>query len=244
MLNIANAEDGTIIVEPGENDLSTVAEVYGLFNEVGSCAFATLDGKGGVESRIAHFFAGDEDGLYLRTMTVKPFYRQLKKGGKLAVSGEVTTSTIRHDENNLPIFDPGYMMRVSGDVRELSLEEVNAKAQHNDDFDIAVFDIKKYPETRVFVLYRFHGEIYAYDYEMHNRDHKLLRERFAFGGDTVEAPGLHINDDCTGCGACFENCTFKAIVPGEPYTINGERCDECGTCFHVCPANAVVSKGL
>ena len=36
---------------------------------------------------------------------------------------------------------------------------------------------------------------------------------------------------------------FKAIVPGEPYAILGERCDECGNCYHACPAGAVEGKG-
>lgn len=51
----------------------TIPEVYDLFDQIGCCSFATLDGRGGVDSRIAHFFACDEEGLYLRTMDVKPF---------------------------------------------------------------------------------------------------------------------------------------------------------------------------
>ena len=73
--------------------MKTVEEVYKLFDEVGCCSFATLDGAGGVDARIAHFFAFDEDGLYLRTMRVKPFYRQLKLGW-LAVSAEHTTGRL------------------------------------------------------------------------------------------------------------------------------------------------------
>lgn len=30
----------------------SIAEVYGLFDKVGCCSFATLDGKGGVDSRM------------------------------------------------------------------------------------------------------------------------------------------------------------------------------------------------
>lgn len=98
----------------------SIAEVYELFDKVGCCSFATLDGKGGVDSRIAHFFAHDENGLYLRTMTGKPFYRQMIEGGKLSVCGEVTAAPCEWDEDNMPHFQPGYMVRVSGDVRELS----------------------------------------------------------------------------------------------------------------------------
>ena len=185
---------------------------------------------------------GDE-GLYLRTMDVKPFYRQLKESGRLAVCGERTEAKVVFDEDNLPLFKPGYQMRVSGEVRELSMVEVEAKAAHDRNFNVAVHDIAKYPETRVLVLHRFHGELYDYDYAMARRDHKLYRERFAFGGDTFEEPGLRITDSCIACGTCLEGCSFKAIVPGEPYTILGERCDECGNCYHACPAGAVVSKG-
>lgn len=221
----------------------SIGEVYNLFDKVGCCSFSTLDGKGGVEARIAHFFAFDEEGLYLRTMTVKPFYRQLVEGGRLAVCGEWTEERVRYDEDNLPVFRPGFQVRVSGEVRELSMAEVEAKAPHDRNFNVAVYDIAKYPETRVFVLHRFHGEVYDYDYGMVGRDHKLERERFAFGGDAFEAPGLRISDGCIGCGACLDACSFKAIVPGRPYAIRGERCDECGNCFHACPVGAVAGKG-
>lgn len=221
-----------------------IQDVYARFDEIGCCSFATPDGEGGLESRIAHFFAWDDEGLYLRTMSVKPFYRQLTTSGELSVCGECTSAKVAFDENNLPLFKPGFQMRLSGSVRELSPEEVAAKAARDRNFNVAVHDIAKYPETRVFVLHRFHGELYDYDYAMVNRDHKLQRERFAFGGDAFEEPGLSINDSCVSCGACLETCTFKAIVAGEPFAILGERCDECGNCFHVCPAGAVTSKGI
>ena len=223
--------------------MMTIEDVYRKFDEIGCCSFATPDRHGGVEARIAHFFAYDDEGLYLRTMDVKPFYRQLKESGRLAVCGERTEAKVVFDEDNLPLFKPGYQMRVSGEVRELSMAEVEAKAAHDRNFNVAVHDIAKYPETRVLVLHRFHGELYDYDYAMARRDHKLYRERFAFGGDTYEEPGLRITDSCIACGTCLEGCSFKAIVPGEPYAILGERCDECGNCYHVCPAGAVEGKG-
>lgn len=65
-------------------------DVYEKFDEIGCCSFATLDGNGGVDSRIAHFFAYDDEGLYLRTMTGKPFFRQMIEGGRLSVCGERT----------------------------------------------------------------------------------------------------------------------------------------------------------
>ena len=51
---------------------------------------------------------------------------------------------VMHDENNLPSFEPGYSVRLTGDVRELTMEEVEKKAEQNRDFNVAVYDIKKY----------------------------------------------------------------------------------------------------
>lgn len=227
----------------------TIEDIYHAFDQVGCCSFATLDGEGGVDSRIAHFFAWDEEGLYLRTMTVKPFYRQLKEGGKLSVSGERTDAPCQWDDDNMPHFQPGYMVRVSGEVRELSQSEVDEKAAANPLFNVAVYDIKKYPETRVFVLHRAKAELYDYDFNMVHRDHKILRVRTAFGGAEVQPAGLSIDPEkCIACGSCADACTHKAIAPGtEPgdsYSIRGERCDECGNCYHVCPVGAVISKGI
>lgn len=227
----------------------TIEDLYNAFDQVGCCSFATLDGEGGVESRIAHFFAWDDEGLYLRTMTVKPFYRQLVEGGVLSVCGERTDAPCQWDDDNMPHFQPGYMVRASGEVRELSQVEVDEKAAANPLFNVAVYDIKKYPETRVFVLHCGHAELYDYDFNMVHRDHKILRARMTFGGAAWEPAGLRIDPSrCIACGSCASACTHKAIVPGaEPggaYAIRGERCDECGNCYHVCPADAVVGKGV
>ena len=222
----------------------SIREVYELFDQVGCCSFATLDGNGGVDSRIAHFFAWDEEGLYLRTMTGKPFFRQLMEGGQLTVCGEKTEAPVAWDDDNMPHFQPGYMVRASGRVRLLTQDEVDAKAAANPQFNVAVYDIGKYPETVVLVLHRAWGELYEYDFNMVHMDHKVQRQRFAWGGAEFAGPGFRITDDCIGCGACAEACTHKAIVPGEPYAILGERCDECGNCHHACPTGAVVEKGL
>ncbi len=228
---------------------ATIEDVYQAFDAVGCCSFATLDGEGGVESRIAHFFAHDEEGLYLRTMTVKPFYRQLVEGGRLSACGERTGAPCVWDGDNMPHFQPGYMVRASGSVRELSRAEVDAKAAVSPMFNVAVYDMRKYPETRVLVLFRAHAELYDYDFNMVHRDHKILRERFAWGGAEAVPAGLSIDPGrCIACGLCADACTHKAIVPGEnpsdPYSIRGAWCDECGNCSHVCPVGAVVGKGV
>ena len=214
-------------------------EIYNLFEEIGDCISSTVDENGMPASRVAGFFAGDEDGFYLRTMSVKPFYRQMRESGFVSVCGLRTPEKVHRDENNLPVFQPGIMLRVTGKVREMTAEEVSAKAEHDSNFDVAVFDINKYPMTVVMQVYEGWWEIYDYDFAMKTRDHKLERERCAFGGAHVKQPGLVIGDACIGCGACVGSCTFKAIEEGEPFRILGNRCDECGNCYEVCPVGAI-----
>lgn len=215
-----------------------IKEIYENFDNIGCLTFSTWNGNE-IESRIAHFFAYDDDGIYLRTMNTKPFYEQLTLYKTLSVCGMYPQTQLAHDENNLPHFMPGYTIRISGEVRELPLSEIEEKAKTDRNFNVAVYDIKKYPATKIFVLFKAKGEVYDYDFEMKYRDHKLLRTAFSYGGSTLKPAGLRINDNCIGCGSCEKVCTFKAISEGTPYRINGERCDECGNCHEVCPANAI-----
>ncbi len=216
----------------------TIKDIYEKFDAIGSLSFTTITDDG-IESRIAHFFAYDEDGLYLRTMNTKPFYFSMIKHKKLSVSGIYPKTHVDHDESGLPYFAPGYTIRISGEVRELSSEEVEQKAKSNNDFYIATFDIKKYPATKVLVLHRANGEHYDFDFEMQNRDHKLLRTPYAFGGMPLNEAGFTINDNCIACGACEEKCSFKAITSGDVYVIDKRRCDECGSCRLACPVDAI-----
>lgn len=215
-----------------------IKEIYEYVDRIGCLAFSTWTGIE-VESRIAHFFAFDDEGIYFRTMNVKPFYKQLTKFEKLSVCGMYPQTYVAHDDNNLPYFAPGYAIRLSGDVRELTISDIEKKSKNDHNFIVALHDIKKYPTTKIFVLYKAKGEIFDFDFEMENRDHKLLRTAFSYGGAKVTTVGLHINEKCINCGACEEVCTFKAITAGDHYHICGERCDECGNCYEICPANAI-----
>ena len=47
-----------------------------------------------------------------------------------------------------------------------------------------------------------------------------------------------INDECTSCGACAEECPVEAIKEGTPYVITDE-CTDCGACVEVCPVDAI-----
>ncbi|WP_273525406.1 4Fe-4S binding protein [Mailhella massiliensis] len=220
----------------------TIEEIYRRFDRIGSCVFATVNGDT-PETRVAHFLACDEEGLYFMTMTTKPFYRQLKEGGRVSVCALSASPEIRQTEEGLLEMEPGYFIRVTGDVREVSMEEIRAK--NNPAFAYCIEDQQRYPAMTAFVLYRAWGEIFDYDFDMKKRDHKLERERFCFGGHRVEEPGLVITESCTGCGRCMKVCTFKAVRrEGNRFVIDGSRCDECGDCWVHCPAGAVRHKGL
>ena len=63
-----------------------IKEIYECFDKIGCLTFSTWTGSE-IESRIAHFFAYDDDGIYFRTMNVKPFYEQLVTYKTLSVCG-------------------------------------------------------------------------------------------------------------------------------------------------------------
>ncbi len=222
-----------------------IEEIYRNFDEIGCLTFATIDG-GYPETRIAHLFAWDEEGLYFRTMTVKPFYKQLKENGKLSICGMSASPHVALGGNGLPNFDPGYTMRASGDVREISFETLEEKARKNPIFELGVKDTLRYPDMVTFCLFRFQGEYYNYDFDCNSRDHKIVREHFNFGNFTDRFRGLKINEEkCINCGKCEEKCqsiNFKAIDKTETgYAIDVNKCDACGSCTKVCPVDAIQS---
>lgn len=218
-----------------------IKEIYEYFDKIGCCTFATID-NGYPETRIAHFLAYDEEGLYFMTMNTKPFYKQLKETGNISVCGLSANPNVETLEDGNLHFDNGYFIRLTGDVREAGMDEIISK--DNPDFEYCIEDNKRYPAMVAFVIYRGKVEIFDYDFEKKNKDHKLDRYRFSFGDFPFEKAGLTINDNCISCGKCKDVCSFDAIEKTEDgYTINGTRCDECGDCFIHCPADAIIHKG-
>lgn len=224
-----------------------IDQIFEAAEKIGCLTFTTLDttcNPPEMHSRIAHFFACDSEGLYCMTMAVKPFYRQLAAGGKLSVCGIYPSGRkTGKDKNGMPFFSPGFTLRITGDVQEVPLETVQQKADGgHDGFKFALYDMTRYPAMRVFCLFQGRGEIFDYDFEMENRDHKLLRHRFSFGEMSHNPAGVKILDTCLECGTCLDACTFKAIKPGNPYEVIRERCDECGNCIQACPEGAIVES--
>lgn len=216
----------------------TLDKLYEQIEKLGVMTFSTIH-DGEVHSRSAHFNGFDDEGLYFRTMANKPYARQLRETGKLTVCG-ISNAHVSYDGAS-PIFPRSFTIRIIGEVRPVAPEVIIEKAKTNDLLKTAAQDIENYPAMADgnFVMYRAKVEIYDVDFELENRDHKLLRTRFAFGGATFNPAGVRITDQCIECGACKEVCSFKAIEVGTPYRCNPERCDDCGSCIRVCPVNAI-----
>ncbi|MGL1864180.1 MAG: 4Fe-4S binding protein [Pseudodesulfovibrio sp.] len=219
----------------------TLHDVHAAIAKIGCLTFTTLDGDV-MHSRIISVCGGDEEGIYFLTMNVKPFYRQLKANPQVSMCGIYPSG--RKDGKNKdgqPYWAPGFFLRITGEAREVPSEEVKKKAEVGSAaHQYALEDAERYPAMKLFCIFKGKGELYDYDFEMENRDHKLLRNRFAFGGKTVNNAGTRIDaDKCIACGMCAEVCTFKAIEEGAVYSVRSERCDECGSCIQVCPQEAI-----
>lgn len=218
----------------------TSKEINSAIAKVGSLSITTLDGST-MHSRIISICGFDDDGIYFLTMDVKPFYRQLKSNPQVSLCG-IYPSGRKEGKNKdgQPYWPPGFFIRITGEAREVSAAEIKDKAESSEVHQYTLEEAARYPTMKLFCIFRGKGELFDYDFELENRDHKLLRKRFAFGDETVNAAGARIDPDkCVACGECYEVCSFDAIVEGEPYKVKTERCDECGSCILACPSEAI-----
>ncbi len=217
-----------------------IREIYEYAEKIGVLVFSTIYGDE-VHSRVAHFNGYDDEGIYFRTMKNKPFARQLTETGRVTVCGCTDSSVSGHEDDGTPVFPPGYSFRIIGHVKPVSENIVREKALTNADMVTAANDMDKYAAMKEgnFVIYKAKGEIFDYDFDEINRDHKVLRTRFSFGGVEFNQAGPGITDACIGCGRCMKGCSFKAIKEGSPYEVIPEKCDDCGSCILSCPVNAI-----
>ncbi len=220
-----------------------IKEIYEKFDNIGCLSFTTVNENGEPESRIAHLRAYDDDGIYFMTMFTKDFYTHMKKNGKLSICGLCAKTQVEHDENGMPVFEGGYAMRMTGNVKEVPIEEIVAK--NNSLFDFCIKDKKQYAAMVVFCITDAYGDIFDYDFEKVKRENKLERIYFSYGGAKVKYKGLEIDKDrCISCGVCKKKCSFLAIKEsGGVYAIDENRCDECGDCYLNCPVKAISHRG-
>ncbi len=225
-------------------EITSIQKIYEKFDKIGCLSFTTIDEKNQPISRIAHLRGWDEDGIYFQTMFTKSFYNHLKANGKLALCGMHAASTeVEHDENGLPVFEPGYAIRMTGNVTEVSIEDL--KAKNNPMFEICIKDFEKYPAMVTFCITSGNGDIFDYDFELNTRENKVERIYISYNGAKLKYSGLIIDKDvCIGCGICETKCSFKAITSDEnnKYIIDKYRCDECGDCYLNCPVKAINLK--
>jgi ferredoxin len=216
-----------------------IAEIYEKFDQIGCLTFATID-HNSPQTRIAHLFAHDHEGLYFRTMITKAFYDQLKKTQKVSICGMFPNTSVSHDEQGMPYFKPGYTIRATGETKEIPLEVLKEKAAGNDMFMLGVKDIEKYPAMTTFCLHSAWGEVFDFDFAMEHRSHKLLRTGFSFGDKKIPFRGVRITEECIACGECMEGCSFKAIYQrDDQFIIDPTKCDVCGDCYTTCPTEAI-----
>ncbi len=220
-----------------------IKDIYETFDAVGCLSFTTVNEEGIPESRIAHLRAYDEEGMYFMTMYTKDFYTQLKKNAVVSICGMNASTQVTHDEKGMPVFEGGYSVRMSGKVKEVSIADI--KAKQNPMFDVCIKDQQQYEAMVVFCIYEGYGDVFDYDFEKIQRDHKLERTYFAYNGAEKKYKGLHIDTNtCIKCGVCKKKCSFSAIeVKMNEYSICTNRCDECGDCFIHCPVKAIHYRG-
>ncbi len=220
----------------------TIKEIFEHFEKIGTVTFATIDNDY-PQTRMAHFRAWDDDGIYFMTMHTKPFYKQLKETGKVSVCGLCADTKVEHGDNGEYEFKPGYAIRLSGVAEEISIEDI--KAKNNPMFEYGIKDQEKYPAMVTFCITKAKGDIFDYDFELQQRDHKLERITFAYGGMSEPKLGLEIDTEkCIACGKCEKVCSFKAAhKEGIKYEIDRTRCDVCGDCYIHCPVQAISTSG-
>lgn len=68
---------------------------------------------------------------------------------------------------------------------------------------------------------------------------KRITNLALFKRKTDKIMAYKINEDCTACGSCIDECPVEAIKEGDIYVIDPEVCTDCGACADVCPVEAI-----
>lgn len=195
----------------------TAKKAFKLLRAIKSVSVATVS-NGNPEVRIADVMLEQEDGLYFITARGKPYYKQIRENQKIAACG----------------MDKNYVVaRVNGDIRFCDDRSLVDKIFALNPILDKLYKGEQKNILEAFHMYRGRGEIFDLSAQ------PPKRERFAFGGETVNPAGPRINDKCNSCGVCLPACPVGAVSHGEVYAIDENLCLECGICEEVCPENAV-----
>jgi len=202
---------------------NTMEKAFKMIREVKASVISTVE-NGVPQSRIIDIMGYDAGGVYFITCPSKPFYQQLMATKQVA----------------LTVMNEDYVqVRLVGQVEVIDSERVKKIFEDNP----AMKDLFPDGESNFvpFYLSKGKGEIF----DLSGREVKMRRERFAFGGETVNPAGCTITSTCIECDACKAVCPFNAIEVGSPYKIDPQYCDECGICYNTCPVQAIeLPKGM
>jgi uncharacterized pyridoxamine 5'-phosphate oxidase family protein/Pyruvate/2-oxoacid:ferredoxin oxidoreductase delta subunit len=192
--------------------------------DVGHMVFGTtaIDGKTPT-SRVLEVHKLDEQGnIYIGISRGKPMYAELMK------SPQVVGCIARLTVNRLAV-----SVRISASVREVDDTAIRERYWAQNPGTKALYH-KDLDNFQIFVLESGDGEIFHIP-----QDNVTVRLRFSFGDGVARKPYYMINENCTGCGICYEKCLTDALIPGERYSIDYFHCLECGNCYYNCPNSAV-----
>ena len=194
-----------------------------MLREIKSVTFATVN-NGEPAARIIDIMLVKEDGLYFLTARGKLFYHQLKASARVAICGM--------NEHYITA-------RVVGDIQFCNSRSIIDEIFDHNPMMNDLYPGEKRDILEGFHLYRGRGEIFDLSVEPPSR------ERFAFGGETVNPVGYSITSKCTACGLCLDACPVEVVSEGDVYRIDGGHCLECGRCAEVCPEDAIEdAKGI
>ena len=200
--------------------MKTAAECFQILREIKDTSMATVGADGTPRVRIIDTMLVEGERLYFLTARGKEFYRELMKGGTVAITG---------------LNDKWETIRAWGKVKNVGQDILKKIFDENPSMN-AVYPGESREILEVFCLYEGEGEYFCLAQE------PIERESFSFGGGISTPKGFQITGDCIGCGTCQEGCPQNAIIEGTPFVISQHNCLHCGRCYELCPVQAINRK--
>ena len=168
-------------------------------------------------ARVIDIFYIDDDHLYFVTFEGKPFFRELQRNARIAIT---------------TMGEEWIQVRMKATIKIHDKEEKERFIKQHPTLK------ERFMHDQLQLIEVIEGEGEAFDI---NGDVAFLqRGRFTFHSKTVHQAGYVITDRCVTCDSCYQHCPFDAIERGDDrYHIIPQRCNECGICQSVCPVDAI-----